>query len=138
MPDVAQPPGAALVVLRRLRTSTDVMVVPSDGNLGLPHRAGCAEHSQSALAEALLRESGVGPEAPLYASSLTLFDAGAPLGVFVSFLDPVETSAPPRADGHWMDLRQACREMAPRWSEALSEVRSRFVARSPDESFRIR
>ncbi|MGI9590368.1 MAG: hypothetical protein ACR2P8_03290 [Myxococcota bacterium] len=131
-------PGVALVVLRRLATSTEVMLVPASGAAaGLPSAAARSGASQWTLAEELLRDSRVGEGARLYASPFTVeADEVGPLGVFVAFVndrgDGVATG------GHWMDLREACADLGPGWSGVLSGVRERFVARAPDEALRLR
>ena len=139
MASPAETPGAALVVLRRRTTSTDVMLVGAPGTCAaLPWRAVSGGGSQAALAEDLLRESGVGDASRLYASPISLFGNAGPLGVFVAFLEEERGHGPAPRGARWMDLREACRELEPIWSGALADVRRHFVARSPDEALRIR
>jgi len=132
-------PGAALVVLRRQPTSTDVMLVPSQADgAALPCAAARDGSTQWALAEDLLSGSRLDDVGRLYASTLSVQHQGDALGLFVAFLDGGGADGPPPEETHWMDLREACRELAPVWAGALSAVRERFIARPPDEALRIR
>jgi len=129
-------PGAALVLLRRLGTSTDVLVLPA-GRAGapLPAAAARSDASQRRLVEELLHESGVDAVQRLYGSALSLPGEDGPLGVFVAFVGADASQDHP--DAEWMDLRAACRDLAPAWAATLTDVRARFIAQSPDEALRI-
>ncbi len=132
----ASGPGAALVLLRRHATTTDVMIVGIDGDAApLPCAVPRSDASQLSVLEDLIRECGAGAVDRLYASALSVPGKDGPLGLFVGFASE-RTTVPP--DAAWMDLREACRDLAPIWSAALSAVRQRFVARPPDEALRIR
>lgn len=129
-------PGVALVLLRRLATTTDVMLVaPGRDGTPLPWAAPRGDASQRSLLEDLIRTSQAGEVDRLYASTLAVPGSDGPLGVFVAFVE--DTASVPPA-GMWIDLREACRGLAPVWSAALLAVRESFVARSPDEALRIR
>jgi hypothetical protein len=124
-----------------MATSTDVMLVATGGAAaGLPSTGSREGRTQWALAEELLLESGVAAVERLYASAFTTRGAeGAPLGVFVAFVDAGEGAAGDAEEGGgWMDLREACRSADPAWCDTLSGVRDRFVARPPDEALRLR
>jgi hypothetical protein len=132
-------PGAALVVLRRQATTTDVLLIPAgDGLAGLPSADARADLSQWGLAEDLARESAAPLLDRLYASPFSLRRDGRPLGVFVGFVDREGVGEPEEDGGHWMDLREACSELEAGWGGVLQSVRERFVARPPDEALRIR
>jgi len=138
MERTAEGPGAALVLLRRLATTTDVMLRPPgrDG-APLPCAAPRGDQSQHSLLEDLIRESRAGSVGRLYASTLTVSGAEGPLGVFVAFVEET-SSVSPEDDGGWTDLREASQSLDPPWSAALAAVRERFVAQPPDEALRIR
>ena len=129
-------PGAALVLLRRQATTTDVMLVPPgrDG-APLPCAVPSSDESQHRLAEELIRESRIGPVERLYGSTLAVSGEDGPLGIFVGFVEEAASTAP---TGAWKDLREACQGLAPLWAAALLAVRDRFVAQPPDEALRIR
>ena len=111
-------PGAALVVLRRLATSTDVLLVATpDGRPGVPCAAARAGTSQSALAEDLALEPQIPDVDRLYASTLSAQQDGHPIGVFVGFVDRGDDSTRPEATSHWMDLREACEGLDPAWEK---------------------
>jgi hypothetical protein len=130
----ANGPGAALVLLRRDATTTDVMLFKCDRyGAPLPCAATRDDASQRSLLEDLILETG--PVDRLYASTLAVPGKTGPLGVFVAFAKDPATLPP---EGAWLDLRDACQSAAPVWSAALSAVRERFVARPPDEALRIR
>jgi hypothetical protein len=129
-------PGAALVLLRRLDTTTDVWILPSRGEgATLPCAAPRSDASQLDLVEELIQDSRVGRVGRLYGSALSIPGERGPLGVFVGFVGAPSEAA---GGGTWMDLREACQGMAPTWASTLSDVRERFIARSPDEALRIR
>ncbi len=130
-------PGAVLVVLRRLATRTDVMLVPAgpDG-APLPCAAPQGQASQRELVEELIRKSGIGVVDRLYGSTLSVPGADGTLGVFVAFFGEGSSGTP--LEGAWRDLRGASQGLTPVWSAALSTVREQFVARAPDEALRIR
>ena len=129
-------PGAVLILLRRLGTTTEVMLFPAgrDG-APLPCAAARSDVSQRGLVEELIQESGIGTVDRLYGSSLAFPGEHGPLGVFVAFVGAGASDV--SSEGAWMDLREACRGLAPAWSSTLSTVRQRFVARAPDDALRI-
>lgn len=134
-----KPPGVVLVVLRRGRTSTDVLLVSAlSGRVALPCSAGSDEKTQWDLAEELLEASLSEAARSLYASSIGMMRDGVHHGVFVSFVGPEMTDAVGADVGSWVDLRDACRDTEPHLSGVLAQVRERFVARSPDEALRVR
>lgn len=124
------------MVLRRLGTSTDVMVFPA-GRAGapLPSASPRGDVSQRGLVDELLRESGLARVDRLYGSTLSVPGEDGPLGVFVAFVGAGASYEDP--DAAWMDLREASRDLAPAWASTLANVRTRFVAQSPDEALRI-
>ncbi len=128
-------PGAVLVVLRRLDTSTDVMLLPVGlEEPPLPCAAARSGQTQRDLVERLIRESGI-EAARLYGSTLMVAGRDGPLGVFVAFAGADASNA--ASAGDWTDLRESCRALASPWGPTLSEVRARFVAQAPDEALRI-
>jgi hypothetical protein len=130
-------PGAALVLLRRLASRTDVFLPePGSAAPALPWAAPRHDVSQGGLVEELIQDSGIGAVDRVYGSALTVLGSDGPLGVFVAFVGDPEADAPAR--GSWTDLRRACRELPADWASALASVRERFVARAPDEALRIR
>ena len=130
----ANGPGAALVLLHRHATTTDVMLLTSEQDgAPVPCAGPHGDESQRSLLDDLILETGSVDR--LYASTLAVPGQSGPLGIFVAFAkDPV--TVPPA--GAWVDLRDACQSSAPVWAAALSAVRERFVARPPDEALRIR
>jgi len=149
----ANGPGVVLVVLRRGRTSTDVLLFdgddePLDGldaSLAAVPRAAClpradarADRTQWQLAEDLLGENRLDEVSRLYASTLTVHAEEEAYGVFVGFVEGRSQQASTRAAGDWMDLREAIERLPERWAGPLAAVRQRFIARSPDEALRVR
>jgi len=166
-------PGAALALLRRGATNTDVwLVAAADAPAALPTAAARADRTQWELAEDLVDAHAEAPVRSLYASTLTVASEGRDFGLFGLFVAFVASEdaaglasidldarslpeslseaaadgrdAPEEAGGRgpeaggWMDLTAASSELAPRWSHLLADVRSRFVARPPDEALRLR
>ena len=148
-------PGAALVVLRRGRTSTDVLLFGSENPLDdpgaygdqgapgshgrlLPRARARADRTQWQLAEDLLDENRLDEVTRLYASALTIHEENEACGVFVAFVERAVHGGSLRAAGEWVDLREAIARLPEPWSERLGAVRERFIARSPDEALRVR
>ena len=125
-------PGAALVLLRRHATTTDVFLTSDRDGAPLPCAGPRGDESQRSLLEVLVHETGAVDR--LYASTLAVPGQNGSLGIFVAFAKDPATVPP---GGAWVDLREACQSSAPIWAAALSAVRERFVARSPDEALRI-
>lgn len=138
-PNRLAPPGATLVVLRRHKTSTDVLLLATEaGGAPLPCARSRAETTQWDLAEELCEETWANEVSRLYASALSVFHDAAFHGVFVGFLDGDAIDAPLPAMASWTDLREAAATLPEPWAETLGAVREAFVARSPDEALRIR
>ncbi len=145
-------PGVILVVLCRGRASTDVLLfgedAASDGRderreavpraAFLPRASARSDCTQWQLAERLLSEHRLDEVTRLYASALSVQQAGEAYGIFVGFVEARSRDAAMRAEGEWMDLREAIEWLPAPWSGPLGAVRERFVARSPDEALRVR
>lgn len=122
-------------MLRRRETTTDVLLVDAeDGRSRLPYASPREDTTQWHLAEALLRESGIGEVDRLYGSSVQVLSDEGVVGVFVAF---TRSEADPPGS-RWSDLRAACRDASTPWSQALTAVRDGFVGRPPDEALRLR
>lgn len=130
-------PGALLVPLRRLGTSTDVLLQRDAPGAPLAWAPPRHDVTQGGLVEELIRDTRIDPDAlRLYASTLTMSGADGPLGVFVAFVAEAPSDA--SSAGTWTDLREACDALDPAWAAVLRDVRERFVAQAPDESCRLR
>jgi hypothetical protein len=140
MQDPISVPGVMLALLRRKKTSTDLLVFAVDEAEGdvLPWSAPQAGASQWDLAEALCDRTWANRVSRLYASQLSVLHAGRWLGVFVAFLDGDAVDAPPPPLAQWMDLRAAMGSLPAPWGQTLEAIREGFVARSPDEALRVR
>jgi hypothetical protein len=139
MSRVLSSPGAVLVLLKRGRTSTDVLVFGERSHeRPLPCDAATSGTTQWQLAEGLCEQSWANEVSRLYASTITIEHEGEPLTAFVGFLDRDATDAPLPPLAEWVGLRAAATTLAPPWAALVSRVREAFVARSPDEALRVR
>lgn len=139
MAQILSDPGVLLVLLARDKTSTRVLVFDGeDGREPLPWAPAQPESTQWGLAEALCDAVWSVEVSRLYASALGLEFAGHRLGIFVGFLDGAARDAPPPPHASWQDLRRSADALPAAWGAALADVRAAFVARSPDESMRVR
>ena len=101
----------------------------------LPAAAARPPRTQWQLAEDLVDAQPFAVQR-LYASPIDLEHAGASFGVFVGFVGGAGDAAD--AASEWADLRAAAETAPAPWAGVLRSVREHFVARSPDEAFRVR
>lgn len=133
------PPGVLLILLRRDVTSTRVLVRYGDVSEGpFARSAARPESGQLELVEELCGANWANEISRLYASTLSVALDDARFGLFVGFLDGDADDAPPPPRYEWRDLREAADGLPAPWGDLLATVRSRFVARSPDEALRVR
>ena len=108
MARILSTPGAVLVLLKRGRTSTDVLVFAEPNRPSpLPCDAARVGTTQWQLAETLCKKSWANEVSRLYASTITIEHDDGPLTAFVGFLDGDASDAPLPPLAEWIGLRTA-------------------------------